>query len=160
MTELQMTLEMERINLVTAIEAFNKKAEILGIKPIVIGVDKTPVTIETIKVNKNECLFNKEFLRISDAVRFLKNMGCSELPNYYFIKDKDIIKIKYGRSSNSGHYEFITINVSLYDCIFLLKSDAEEFITKLGFNEVGDRQYYNGEIIVTLKYKELRYYFE
>ena len=56
MTELQMTLEMERINSVTSIEDFNKKAEILGIKPIVIEVDKTPVTIETIKVNKNECI--------------------------------------------------------------------------------------------------------
>ena len=63
MTEKKMELEMQRIDLVAAVEAFNKKAALLGIDPIVIGAavetKETSATVEEKESNANR--LNKIF---------------------------------------------------------------------------------------------------
>ena len=68
MTELKLSMEMEKIDLVAKIEAFNKKAVLIGVEPIRItngnDLDDSASQVE-----------GKTFNHISDAKRYLEKMG-------------------------------------------------------------------------------------
>ena len=83
MDNLKITMEMERIDLMSTIEAFNKKAELLGIEQIpLVGT-----------VNPFDDIERKEFSHLCEAREYIERMGCEPFQTaskMYFHGDKTI----------------------------------------------------------------------
>ena len=92
MTELRLSMEMEKIDLVSKIEAFNKKASLVGVEPINISGDGN----DSADTNSSQ-VGGKVFQRLSHAEEYLQKMGWERVTAYSkeFMKDQFIARVEY-----------------------------------------------------------------
>ena len=99
MTELKIQMEMERVDLLAKIEAFNKKAEIVGVDPI-SGVSGNVNSITA--VTDASRVEGKVFNHHSYAEEYLQKMGWERVSAYSdeFMKDRFIATVKSNPNGN------------------------------------------------------------
>lgn len=94
MNEMRLALEMERIDLISKIEAFNNKAQLLEIDPIVVGSTESPTGEPT---TQNKSVDGLKFQTAASAEKYLEKSGWEILSSRHneYIKGDRICNIYY-----------------------------------------------------------------
>ena len=101
MENLKLALNMERVDLLSKIEAFNKKAEMLGIEKIPLS--STSVIDDASDIN------GKAFPHKSDAEEFLKYRGFETLTAYsdIWVRGSVSVMIAYDCENRGANWMFL-----------------------------------------------------